>query len=192
MQVTLNKIFPLDGSVEDAWQILNDIEQVAGCMPGAEITETIDENNYKGSVKVKIGPMHIAFKGEINVENIDSSERQIHLIATGQDSKGTSSAKMDLTARVRTGESGASELTGDAAVTVNGKLANFGGRMMTQIADQILGQFADNFSHKLAASTTDSDSEEPAADQPVKEINGLKFAWDAIIGLIKSFFGKNK
>lgn len=195
MQVSLNKIFPLDGSIEDAWQILQDIEQVAGCMPGGEITEVIDENNYKGSVKVKIGPMKVAFNGDINVLDINTDERQIHLIAKGQDSKGTSSASMDLTAKVRTGESGASELTGDAAVTVNGKLANFGGRMMTQVADQILGQFADNFRHKLAASsTTDSDSDEPAPaatnHQPVKEINGLKFAWDALIGLIKSFFGK--
>lgn len=194
MQVTLNKIFPLDGSVEDAWQILKDIEQVVGCMPGSEITETIDENNYKGSAKVKIGPMKVAFNGDINVLDINTDERQIHLIAKGQDSKGTSSANMDLTAGVRTGESGASELTGDATVTVNGKLANFGGRMMTQVADQILGQFADNFSHKLAASASDSNSDEsaPAATdhQPVKEINGLKFAWDALIGLIKSFFGK--
>jgi len=161
-------------------------------MPGAEITEVIDENNYKGSVKVKIGPMNVAFKGEINVLDIDSDAHQIHLIAKGQDSKGTSSASMDLTARVRTNESGASELTGDAAVTVNGKLANFGGRMMTQVADQILGQFADNFSQKLASSSTDSGSEEPVASKPVEEINGLKFAWNAIIGVIKSFFQSRK
>ncbi|MDH5354724.1 MAG: SRPBCC family protein [Gammaproteobacteria bacterium] len=192
MQVTLNKIVPLDDTVEKAWKILKDIEQVAGCMPGAEITEVIDENNYKGSVKVKIGPMNVAFKGEINVLDIDSDAHQIHLIAKGQDSKGTSSASMDLTARVRTNESGASELTGDAAVTVNGKLANFGGRMMTQVADQILGQFADNFSQKLASSSTDSGSEEPVASKPVEEINGLKFAWNAIIGVIKSFFQSRK
>lgn len=192
MQVTLNKIFPLDGSIEDAWKILQDIEQVAGCMPGAEITEVIDESNYKGSVKVKIGPMKVAFKGDINVLDINTDERQIHLIAKGHDNKGTSSASMDLTASLRTGESGASELTGDAAVTVDGKLANFGGRMMTQVADQILGQFADNFGHKLAASASDSNSGEPAATdhQPVKEINGLKFAWNALIGLIKGFFGQ--
>ena len=190
MQVTINKVFPLDGSLSDAWNLLENIEQVASCMPGAEITETVDENNFKGSVKVKIGPMHVAFNGDIAVQEINPSEHQVHLIAKGQDSKGTSSASMDLTASVRTGESGASELTGDADVTVNGKLANFGGRMMTQVADQILGQFADNFSSKLGASAGSEDSTQTASEpEPqVQEINGLKFAWQALIGFIKSFF----
>lgn len=190
MQVTINKVFPLDGSVSDAWDLLENIEQVASCMPGAEITETVDENNFKGSVKVKIGPMHVAFNGDIAVQEINPGEHQVHLIAKGQDSKGTSSASMDLTASVRTGESGTSELTGDADVTVNGKLANFGGRMMTQVADQILGQFADNFSSKLGASA-DSEASAQTASEPepqVQEINGLKFAWQALIGFIKSFF----
>ncbi len=190
MQVTINKVFPLDGSVSDAWDLLENIEQVASCMPGAEITETVDENNFKGSVKVKIGPMHVAFNGDIAVQEINPGEHQVHLIAKGQDSKGTSSASMDLTASVRTAESGASELTGDADVTVNGKLAHFGGRMMTQVADQILGQFADNFSSKLGASA-DSEASAQTASEPepqVQEINGLKFAWQALIGFIKSFF----
>jgi len=190
MKVTLNKVFPLDGSVEDAWQILKDIEAVAGCMPGAEITDTIDEHNYKGNVKVKIGPMNVAFHGDITVQDIDAGERQIHLIAKGQDSKGSSSASMDLVARVRESESSASELAGDAGVTVNGKLANFGGRMMTQVSDQILGQFADNFSSKLATSTASGESDEPVAKPEVKQINGLKFAWDALVGWIKSFFSR--
>ena len=190
MQVTINKVFPLDGSVSDAWSLLENIEQVASCMPGAEITEAVDENNFKGTVKVKIGPMHVAFKGDIAVQEINPSEHQIHLIAKGQDSKGTSSASMDLTASVRRGESGASELTGDADVTVDGKLANFGGRMMTQVADQILGQFAENFSSKLGASAGSEDSAqtESGPAPQVQEINGLKFAWQALIGFIKSFF----
>lgn len=194
MQVTLNKVFPLEGSVDDAWGILRDIEQVAGCMPGAEITETIDENNYKGSVKVKIGPMHMAFNGQINVQDINADEKQIHLIAKGKDTKGTSSAEMDLTARIQAGEGGANELKGDANVTVNGKLANFGGRMMTQVADQILGQFADNFASRLAAIDTAAEggsSEQVSAEQTepqTNEINGLKFLWQAIVGFIRSFF----
>ena len=195
MQVTLNKVFPLEGSVDDAWAILEDIEQVAGCMPGAEITETVDAENYKGSVKVKIGPMNVAFNGDIAVQEINPGEHQIHLIAKGQDSKGTSSASMDLTASIRNAEASASELTGDAEVTVNGKLANFGGRMTTQVSDQILGQFADNFRAKLAASAagaadtdTAPDDAETAEQPQVQEINGLKFAWQAIIGFIRSFF----
>ena len=204
MQVTLNKVFPLEGSSDSAWSILQNIEQVAGCMPGAEITEVVDAENFKGKVKVKIGPMNVAFNGDIAVQSIDAEAKRIHLIAKGQDAKGTSSAEMDLTATIQSGESG-TELTGDAEVTVNGKLANFGGRMMTQVADQILGQFADNFRARLAAiapapdidagadqsgdSKTAAVAETGAATPPpAQEINGLKFAWQALVGFIRSFF----
>lgn len=194
MKVTLNKVFPLDGSVDDAWAILQDIEQVAGCMPGAEITETVDEAHYKGSVKVKIGPMNMAFNGEISVQAIDAGEKMIHLVAKGKDAKGTSSAEMDLTARIEASETGGSELKGDADVNVSGKLANFGGRMMTQVSDQILGQFADNFRERLPTEAAPAESASEAAEAPApaktkgNEINGLKFVWQVIVGFIKSFF----
>lgn len=194
MQVKLDKVYPLDGSIDDAWQRLRDIELVAGCMPGAEITEKIDDSHYKGKVKVKVGPMNVAFAGEITIEKIDPDEHQIHLIASGQDSKGSSSATMDLTASIRAGESNPSELVGNAAVTVNGKLANFGARMMVQIADQVLKQFADNFRATVSVSSvTDTGTDDAAAvPAPVKtnEINGLQIAWQALIGFIKSFFGR--
>ena len=194
MQVKLDKVYPLDGSFDDAWQRLRDIELVAGCMPGAEITEKIDDSHYKGKVKVKVGPMNVAFAGEITIEKIDPDEHQIHLIASGQDSKGSSSATMDLTASIRAGESNPSELVGNAAVTVNGKLANFGARMMVQIADQVLKQFADNFRATVSVSSvTDTGTDDAAAvPAPAKtnEINGLQIAWQALIGFIKSFFGR--
>ena len=207
MKVTLNKVFPMEGTVESGWQCLQNIETVASCMPGAEITEKTDEKNFKGKVKVKLGPVVMAFNGTIVVESIDDAEQKIHLIASGKDSKGTSSASMDLTASIAAGESAGCQLLGDAEVTVNGKLANFGGRMMTQVADQILSQFAANFADKLEAS---SQSDEPSSDdmesdpdpdtaspqqqqstvEAPKEINGLSIAWNVLVGFFKSFFTK--
>jgi len=191
MRVKLNKVFPLESTVEESWDQLSDIEMVAGCMPGAEITEKIDDKHYKGKVRVKIGPVTVAFGGEIDVLGIDVDKRQIHIVAAGQDSKGTSSASMDLTAHIEAGESGASVLLGDANITVNGKLASFGGRMMTQVADQILGQFADNFSAKLNSNETMGETMSAGAGQG-NEINGLKIAWNVMIGFIKSLFGRSR
>jgi carbon monoxide dehydrogenase subunit G len=199
MKVTLNKVYPMDGTVDAGWHCLQDIEMVASCMPGAEITEKTDEENFKGKVKVKLGPVVMAFNGDIVVESIDAAERKIHLIASGKDSKGTSSATMDLTAQIRSSESPHSfELIGDADVIVNGKLANFGGRMMTQVADQILGQFADNFSKKLIvpdenegpeAGAASSDLSQAADDVP-NEINGFSIVWNVLVGFFRSFFTK--
>lgn len=206
MKVTLNKTYPMNGPVDSAWQCLSDIEKVAGCMPGAQITEKVDDENFKGKVKVKLGPVTMEFSGDIKVDSIEADQHKIHLIATGKDNKGTSSASMDLTAFIKPSEADGCELQGDADVTVNGKLANFGGRMMTQVADQILGQFADNFSKLLAtatpASAADGDSRsdshststaaeaETVSSNTANEINGLKIAWNVLIGFFKSFFTK--
>ena len=100
MQVKLDKSFPIAAPASSAWQFLQDIPGVAGCMPGAEITETIDDTNYKGRVKAKIGPATMAFNGDIEIQGVDSEKRELHLIGRGQDTKGTSSATMDLTAWV--------------------------------------------------------------------------------------------
>lgn len=197
MKVSLSKVFPLEGSIDAAWAQLQDIESVAGCMPGAEITEKVDESNYKGKVKVKLGPVTVAFSGTIVVQSINEGERRLHLIATGTDAKGTSSATMDLTANIEAHESAGSALVGDADVIVNGKLANFGGRMMTQVADQILQQFAENFSARLIQGSVDQDVDSAtsptsgrAAAEPSNELNGFKFAWSVMVNMIKSMFGR--
>jgi carbon monoxide dehydrogenase subunit G len=191
MQVDLDKEFELPGTTGQAWQFLQDIPGVASCMPGAEITDTIDDNNYKGKVKMKIGPATMAFNGDIVINGIDEQKRELHLVGKGQDSKGTSSATMDLTAWVAESDSGTSTLKGNASVTVTGKAASLGGRMMMQVADQIMNQFGANFAGHVAAMGEGEEAEaakEKIAEQP-KEINGLKFAWSVFIGWLRSLFG---
>ena len=161
-------------------------------MPGAEITEQLDETHYKGKVKAKIGPVTMAFNGDIEILEIDSDKQSLHFIGRGQDTKGTSGAEMDLNASVRVGEDGKVELVGLASITVSGKAANFGGRMMTQVADQILNQFGKNFDNNVIAMGDGGAAEEAAArvaKQP-KELNGLAFAWSLFIGFFKNLFGK--
>mgnify|MGYP001818072819 FL=1 len=191
MKVDLEKEFELPGSAAQGWEFLQDIPGVASCMPGAEITDTIDERNYKGKVKMKIGPAAMAFNGDIVINIIDAEKRELNLVGKGQDSKGTSSATMDLTAWIADGDAGKSMLKGSASVTVTGKAASLGGRMMMQVADQIMNQFGANFSDHVAAmgeGRVAEEAREHIAEQP-KEINALKFAWSVFIGWLKSLFG---
>jgi carbon monoxide dehydrogenase subunit G len=192
MKVDLEKVFKIDGSEENTWTFLQNIPGVASCMPGAEITEQVDANNYKGKVKAKVGPATMSFAGDIVIQEINEESKSLHFIGTGQDTKGTSAAEMDLTAIVRKAEDGTTELHGVAAVTVSGKVANFGGRMMTQVADQILNQFGKNFANNVLAMGEGESAEKAAkvvAEQP-KELNGLAFGFSIFIGFIKSLFGK--
>ena len=190
MKVEINKVFPMDAPSSNAWKFLQDIRGVAVCMPGAEITEQVDDSNYKGTVKVKVGPATMAFKGDISVQGIDADKRELKLQGKGTDVKGTSSATMDLTASVRETE-GKCEVVGVAEVTVTGKMASLGGRMMNQVADQILDQFGANFINNVVAMGEGEAAEEAAAkvaEQP-KELNALAFAWSLFIGFFKNLFG---
>jgi uncharacterized protein len=152
MKVELEKTFPMPGTAAASWEFLQNIEGVAGCMPGAKITERVDDTHYKGTISVRVGPAGMSFKGEIEVQALEAATRTLHLVGKGSDTSGTSGASMDLVARIQPGETeGTSNLVGRSQVTMSGKAAAFGGRMMGSVADQILKQFAANFAAQVQA-----------------------------------------
>ena len=209
MEVKLEKRYPIDASVAQVWAVLRDVRAVAGCMPGASITDQIDATHYKGAVKVKVGPAVAAFAGDIEVLALDETAQTVQLLGKGADKSG-STASMNLAARIEPGETPQQcVLIGDAAVIVNGKFAQFGGRMMVQVSDMILAQFADNF--RIAAAAVPVAAEPAAAPEVVavvapsaepvaqaaapapkatQELNALAIAWMLIKGWVGGLFGK--
>lgn len=152
MKVGLEKSYPMPGSPDVVWSFLQNIEGVARCMPGAKITERLDDTHFKGTISVKVGPASMAFKGNIEVLGMDEAQRTLRLVGKGSDSSGTSGASLDLTARVEPGAAAdSSNLIGRSEVSMSGKAAAFGGRMMGTVADQILNQFAGNFAKEIGA-----------------------------------------
>ena len=192
MQVNLDKVIPLDGPASSGWQILSDINEVAGCMPGAEITEKLDDLNYKGQVKVKAGPATVQFRGKLEIKRLDETSRELHLVGKGADTKGSSTAIMDLTASIREAENGSSELVGFAEVSVNGKIASLGGRLMSSVSDQVLKQFGDNFATKVVALGEGTAAEAAATklEERPAAVNGLAFAWAVIVDFFKRLLGR--
>jgi carbon monoxide dehydrogenase subunit G len=102
-------------------------------------------------VTVKIGPATMSFRGEVEVRDIDPGQRSLALLAKGTDSTGTSGASMDLKARVESAGEASSNLVGHSEVSMSGKAAAFGGRMMNSVADQLMQQFAANFAAQVSA-----------------------------------------
>jgi carbon monoxide dehydrogenase subunit G len=210
MKVQLEKTFSMPGSADTAWAVLREIESVAGCMPGAKITERIGEQLYKGTVAVKFGPASMSFRGEVQVSQLDAATRTLRLVGKGTDTTGSSGASMDLTARVDAIDAATCNLVGTSEVAMSGKAATFGGRMMGSVADQVLKQFAANFAAKVqvlqasAAPTPQSDGPPGAAGQPAAaarpaplpsaptELNGLALAWAVIKDWLRSLFGARK
>ncbi len=174
MKVELEKTFPMPAGADVAWLCLRDIQAVAGCMPGATITERVDDRHFKGTVNVRVGPASMGFKGDIEVRELDEARRLLHLIGKGSDTTGTSGASMDLVASIEPGATeGTSSLVGRSEVRMTGKAAAFGGRMMGTVADQILKQFAGNFAAQVQtrASSVVTRSELSASELP-KVVNG--------------------
>ncbi|MEJ8855092.1 SRPBCC family protein [Variovorax robiniae] len=151
MKVSLEKTFPMPGSADAAWTVLQDIDAVAGCMPGAKITERIDATHFKGTVAVKFGPANMAFRGDVEILSLDAASKTLRLMGKGTDSTGSSGASMDLTARIDAIDAASSQLVGTSEVAMSGKAAAFGGRMMDSVADQVLKQFAANFAKRVSA-----------------------------------------
>lgn len=151
MKVEIDKTFPLPGAADVAWEFLQDIEAVAACMPGAKITERRPGGGYKGTVTVRVGPATMSFRGEVDVHDVDSTAHSLRLLGKGTDTTGSSGASMDLAARIEPAGDDASNLVGHSEVSMSGKAAAFGGRMMNSVADQVLKQFAENFAAGVAA-----------------------------------------
>jgi carbon monoxide dehydrogenase subunit G len=191
MKVQLEKSFALDGPAAAAWTLLQDLEAVAACMPGARITERVDDRHVRGTVTVKLGPASLAFRGEVAVKDGDAAARSLFLVGRGTDTTGTSGAAMDLRAHIEEAGTTACRLVGAAEVSVSGKAATFGGRLMSAVADQVLQQFAANFAEKLrslpvqapdepAARPAEAAPAEPAPNPPPaakRELNGLALLW---------------
>ncbi|MEJ8815267.1 SRPBCC family protein [Variovorax ureilyticus] len=161
MEVKVDKKVPLDASVDQSWALLSDVRAVAACMPGAQITEQLDDRHYKGAVTSRVGPATLRFAGEIEVLAFNPADHEIQLLGKAVDQTG-SSASMNLTARVVPGDApGRATLVGLATMTVSGKLAQFSGRLIGPASDVILAQFSENFRAAASRVATGS-SREPA------------------------------
>lgn len=202
MEVKLDKRYPVQATVEQAWVVLADIRATAACMPGAQIVEQLDDTHFKGTVKSKVGPAVMSFGGDIEILALDAATRSMTMLGKGADKAG-SSASMNLAARVEVGEDGSSSvLVGVATIVVSGKLAQFGSRLLVPVSDAMLAQFADNFrAAALAVPVTapagvdapPAAAAPPAAPTvaaPVKELNALALMWTVFKGWLAGLFGK--
>jgi len=194
MKVQIDKVFAMPASADVSWQFLQDIAAVAACMPGAKITERLDDTHYKGMVSVKVGPATMSFRGDIEVRELDAATRTLRLIGKGSDTTGTSGASLDLTARVEAAAGGLSNLVGKSEASVSGKAAAFGGRMMNSVADQVLKQFAANFATRVELLKAPQPGAAPVTTPPAAqhELNGLALFWAILKDWMGGFFSNKR
>ncbi|MEU4660072.1 SRPBCC family protein [Streptomyces sp. NPDC023723] len=187
----LHHEFTVPVPVDDAWRALLDIERVAPCMPGATVDE-FDGKTLTGSVKVKVGPVTLTYKGTAVFEEQDDAAHRMVLVAGGREARGQGTARATVTGTL-------SERDGGTAVsvrtdlTVTGRPAQFGRGVIAEVGDRIIGRFATNLSELLAAPEGDigedlakdvtedmAEGKGAAAGAPVAERAGRDDALDLV------------
>lgn len=151
-----------------AWRVLMDIERIAPCMPGARLTEKVDERTYKGTVGVRLGPVALSFAGTATFEDIDDVARTARVKANGTDSKGRGGANSTVTFRIEPAGTGSKVLV-HTDLAMSGSVAQYGrgAGMIQAVASQLIKQFATNLQALIDAEPPQSPVPEPnSANEP--------------------------
>lgn len=149
--------FTVNAPIEDAWNVLTDLEQVIPLMPGAEMTGR-EGDDVLGKVKVKVGPVTSEFSGKVHFVEQDRAAHRAVIDGKGKEARGTGNAAATVTAQLHDAGDH-TRVTVDTDLKIVGKLAQFGSSMLQQVSEKLLGQFVDSLEAKLA---TDSAPGAPA------------------------------
>lgn len=193
MAVKIEKTFQVSEPIDKVWAFLSDPRKVGTCVPGAQITDQVNETTYKGAIKVKVGPSVTDFKGEVQVLRLDPAAHEIEILGKGQDTKGKGSASMKMTGRLRE-VSGGTEVASNAELNIVGILAQMGSRVINQVNDIMFEQFVNNFRQQLQSAGTGS--ADVIAPKPISAVgvafSALKAAISGHGGEAKSDIEKTK
>ena len=150
--------FTVDAPIERVWDLFTDVEKLAPCMPGAQLTG-VEDGVYSGKVKVKVGPVVAAYKGTARFVERDDEKHRAVVEASGRAERGAGNAAATVTVRLAEGEAaGRTAVAVETDLKITGKLAQLGGGMIKDVSERLLGQFVERAEEKLAAlDTTEAD-----------------------------------
>ena len=189
MEVKSDKNFKLNADIDSVWNVLKNPEKVVTCVPGAELTETTDENHLKGKVTIKIGPVIAKFNGNVEVEKREISNYELAMTGKGSDISGKGGAAMSMWLKLNALETG-TDVFCRMTVSITGRIAQFGARMIEAVNNKMFEQFISNFTNMMeqvnvGESTTGSAKEA----EPVK---AASLVGSVIVSELKKKFDKKQ
>jgi carbon monoxide dehydrogenase subunit G len=189
--VKLDHAFEVAAPVETVWGFLLDLERVAPCLPGGEVTEKVDDRNYKANVKVKLGPMQLTYRGDITIAEADEAERRTVMEAKANEARGQGTARATITTRLAAHDGGTrAEVTTDLQLT--GRVAQMGRGIVEDVSNRLLGQFAECLSERAAGAATTPTAAAPAAaaDRGPKAIGGIGLVVRVLVERLRRLLGR--
>jgi carbon monoxide dehydrogenase subunit G len=178
----LTNQFRVSVPIDDAWAVLTDLEQIAPCMPGAELQE-VEGDEYRGIVKVKVGPITAQYKGSARFVEKDDSQHRAVLQADGRDTRGQGNASATVVATA-TADDGGTSVSIVTELSITGKVAQFGRSIMSDVSTKMLGEFADRLEANVLSKGVSSGvgeaqerrEETPAEDAPTSSVRTIRSA----------------
>lgn len=148
----LEQSFDVDAPLATVWSALIDVQRVAPCLPGAEVTEAGDDGTYNGTFSVKLGPATASYRGSLKIDEVDEAAHRATMRANGTDRRGQGGAKATMVSTLTETASGSTHVEVETDFTITGRLASFSrGGMIQDISNRLLREFADCLQKTLAA-----------------------------------------
>ena len=169
----LNHEFIVNVPVNDAWVILTDLERIAPCLPGAQLTE-VEGDTYRGQVKVKVGPIVAQFKGQASFVSRDDVAHTASLKGEGRDTTGKGNASAIITAQLTSVTPTSTKCSVVTNLTISGKVAQFGRGALADVSDKLLAQFSENLNQLINSSPTPATT--TAASPEIRKIESAEVA----------------
>jgi carbon monoxide dehydrogenase subunit G len=145
----LENEFTVDTPIDEAWKAMLDLEKVTPCLPGAQLTEQVGDE-YKGTMTVKLGPVTAKYDGTVKVDEADESEHRAVLKAEGKDARGQGTASASITSTLHEENGGeGTRVHVETDMDLTGRIAQFGGGMHQEVAEKIMGRFAECLEKEL-------------------------------------------
>lgn len=187
--------FTIRAPADDLWGFLLDVEKVAPCMPGAELTEVIDDGHWKGTMQARFGPVSMSFAGTVTLEARDDDAHRVVLTAAGREQRGKGAAQASVTAWLEPADDpGSTTVKMQADVTLTGAAAQLSRGLLPEIAKTLTQRFADCLEAGMAARTAQPSPAVPAGlPAPVGGIRlGVSALWATIVGFVRRLFGRDR
>ncbi|MDE0911696.1 MAG: SRPBCC family protein [Myxococcota bacterium] len=161
MAIEIQEKFEIEAPTDRVWQFISTPELVVGCLPGASLAEVVDERNFLGRVKIKLGAVTAAYKGKIHFEDVDAERYVLVMIGEGKDPSG-GTAKARITVQLSELESGATEMSTEATIDLTGKVMQVGAGMIKGVSHQLFQKFAKTAKERLEQEPAEASASDEA------------------------------
>lgn len=190
MGTRIEERFTVKAPPQAVWEFLVDPRRVVTCLPGAALTEVVDERTFRGTVKVKVGPVTVSYQGKVVLGERDDAARRVKMSGEGRESGGAGSARMTMESGVTALPGGGAEVLVSSDVDIAGRLVQLGRGMIEQVSHQIFLQFADNVRATLEAEAAPAAGGAAGAPARPQALSALPLLMRALWAWLKALLGR--